>query len=62
MAPLTLLVVDEPFAVDPSGLVGADGPVAGVDGDALGRDILRGCKTRVVVYVDLDAFPGLSHG
>jgi hypothetical protein len=38
-APETLLVVDEPFAVDPKGLVGADGPVAGVEGVALGRDI-----------------------
>ena len=40
LTPGTLLVVEEPFAVDPSGLVGADGPVRGVDGVALGRDIV----------------------
>lgn len=43
--PDTLLVVDEPFAVDPRGLVGADGPVRGVDGVALGRDIVVDLST-----------------
>ena len=43
--PGTLLVVEEPFAVEPRGLVGADGPVRGVDGVALGRDIVVDLST-----------------